>query len=55
VIWGEQDRVLSPRWAEVYVSLLRRAILCTVPGAGHMPMLESPDAVAGLITDFLER
>jgi len=55
VIWGEQDRVLSPRWAEVYVSLLRRAILRTVPGAGHMPMLESPDAVAGLITDFLER
>jgi abhydrolase domain-containing protein 6 len=53
LIWGEKDRLLSPHWADVYASLLRRVTLRTVPGAGHMPMLESPDAVAGLITDFI--
>jgi len=53
VIWGEQDRVLSLRHAEVYVSLLRRATFCRVPGAGHMPMLESPEEAARLIAEFV--
>lgn len=55
LIWGELDRLLPPRWAEAFASRLRRASLHRIAGAGHMPMLETPEAVAGLIMDFVER
>ena len=53
LVWGDEDRLLASHWADVYASLLRRATLRRVPGAGHMPMLEDPDAVAGLIAEFV--
>jgi pimeloyl-ACP methyl ester carboxylesterase len=55
LIWGGEDRLLSPRWADSYLSLLRRATLRLVAGAGHMPMFEAPEEVAALIADFIER
>ena len=53
LIWGDADRLLSPRWADEYVSRLRRASVHPVAGAGHMPMFEKPEAVAALIADFI--
>jgi pimeloyl-ACP methyl ester carboxylesterase len=55
LIWGEQDRLLPPRWADAFASRLRRAEVRRIAGAGHMPMLEEPDAVADLIADFVDR
>jgi len=55
LIWGELDRLLPPRWAEAFASRLRRASLHRIAGAGHMPMFERPETVAGLIADFMER
>ncbi len=54
LIWGEHDRLLSPDWAQAFASRLRRASVHRIAGAGHMPMLETPEAVAGLITDFVD-
>ncbi len=55
LIWGEHDRLLPPCWAEAFAARLRRVSVHRITGAGHMPMLEAPEAVAGLITDFVER
>jgi pimeloyl-ACP methyl ester carboxylesterase len=53
LIWGEEDRLLPPRWAEVFASLMPRASLHTIPQAGHMPMLEKPVEVAQAMDRFL--
>ena len=55
VIWGENDRLLSPRWAPRYIELLPRAGLRVVPECGHAPMLEKPGETAALIGEFLDR
>ncbi|MGO9309424.1 MAG: alpha/beta fold hydrolase [Spirochaetia bacterium] len=55
LIWGECDRLLPPRGAEAFAARLRHASVHRIDGVGHMPMLESPEAVAALITDFVER
>ncbi|HET6451705.1 MAG TPA: alpha/beta hydrolase [Spirochaetia bacterium] len=55
VIWGKEDRLLPPRWAEPFTSLLPRVSLELVPGAGHMPMFEKPAEVAQAMTRFLSR
>jgi pimeloyl-ACP methyl ester carboxylesterase len=55
LIGGEDDRLVpvaamrqvaarNPRWESVIL-----------PGVGHTPMLEVPDAVAGIIQDWLDR
>jgi pimeloyl-ACP methyl ester carboxylesterase len=53
VIWGEEDRLFPPHWANGFVSRLRRATLRVVPETGHMPMLEAPEKVAGLMAGFM--
>jgi pimeloyl-ACP methyl ester carboxylesterase len=55
LLWGENDRLLPPRWARTFTSLLPRVTLQTIPGAGHMPMFERPREVAEKIAGFLGR
>jgi abhydrolase domain-containing protein 6 len=55
VIWGENDRLLSARWAPRYIELLPRAELRMLPECGHAPMLEKPEQTALLIAEFLGR
>lgn len=55
VVWGEKDRLLSPRWAPRYIELLPRAELAVVPECGHVPMLEKPRLTAVLIAEFVGR
>jgi len=54
LLWGENDRLLPPKWGNVFASLLPRATLQTIPETGHMPMLERPAEVAEKIARFLE-
>jgi pimeloyl-ACP methyl ester carboxylesterase len=55
LIWGERDRLLPPHGAEAFAARLRHATVHRIAGAGHMPMLEAPEEVAVVITDFAER
>ena len=53
VIAGELDRVDPPiRLRTELLTRIPQAVMHVLPGTGHLSMLESPDAVAGLIAEF---
>lgn len=51
VVWGDED-ALAPR-AEQDRMVGVGADLAVVPGAGHLSVLERPEAVAPIVVDFL--
>ncbi len=53
VIWGENDRVLLPSAAKVFVDGIPGATLSLMPHTGHAPMIEHPEETARLVTDFV--
>jgi len=53
VICGEEDRLTPLRSSEYLHREIAGAHLVTVPGAGHMVMLEAPDAVNEAMARFL--
>jgi pimeloyl-ACP methyl ester carboxylesterase len=55
VICGIDDLVTPPKYAEYLHSQINGSQLQLVPAAGHMVMLEQPDAVSRGIEAFLDR
>jgi len=55
VIAGDQDRLIPAHLAQELVDGLPQAEFHLIPGAGHMLMLEKPDVIAQLISDFMRR
>ncbi|MFN3822600.1 MAG: alpha/beta fold hydrolase [Pseudorhodobacter sp.] len=53
VLAGAEDMVVSPRRQGFMVDLAPTARLKTIEGAGHLPTLESPDAVTHAMRAFL--
>ncbi len=53
VVWGERDRMLTVRDAEVFASLIPDARLVIFEDTGHMAMLERPAAFNALLEEFL--
>ncbi len=53
LIWGGEDRLVPPIYAEDFLRHIPGARIETVEKAGHAPHLEQPAAVAGLVCDFL--
>ena len=53
LIFGEHDRMVSPRNGQNLRDQIPGARLELVPDAGHMVMLEQPDGVATLLADFI--
>jgi pimeloyl-ACP methyl ester carboxylesterase len=54
IIWGEQDGLVKPAYADDFHKLIRGSRVELVGNAGHMAPLEQPAVVAGLIRDFLK-
>lgn len=46
VVWGTQDRVLSPAAAERYLTAMPNAQVIRMDGIGHLPMVEAPARTA---------
>ena len=46
IVWGEQDRALNVGSAAVLHKLLPRSQVITIPGVGHLPMIERDGQVA---------
>ena len=53
VVWGDDDRVVSPLAGRRYGAAIASARVVTIPGAGHLAHLEAPDAVLAEIVPFL--
>jgi pimeloyl-ACP methyl ester carboxylesterase len=53
LIWGQDDRLVPPVYAEEFARRLARTRTETVKDAGHAPHLEQPDTVVRLVQGFL--
>ena len=52
VVWGMKDPYVPVRFAAEYARALPRAELLELPGAGHWPWLDRPDALERIV-DFV--
>lgn len=55
ILLCQKDWLVPPkRYSRVYLESLPEATVATLPGVGHVPMLENPDLVAELIRSHIE-
>ena len=55
LVCGSADRMMPPNRSEYLRDQIEGAQLHILEGAGHMVMIERPDEVAGLLTEFLDQ
>jgi pimeloyl-ACP methyl ester carboxylesterase len=53
ILAGAEDHLTPPRLARTLADGIPGARLVEIPGAGHFPQLETPEAVSGAIRTFL--
>ena len=46
VVWGDRDRLVSPRLAARTAATIPRARLLMLPAVGHVAQIEAPETVA---------
>jgi pimeloyl-ACP methyl ester carboxylesterase len=49
---GGADRIVTPAFGKEYAASIPGAAFQVLPGAGHMPQLETPDATAEAVATF---
>jgi pimeloyl-ACP methyl ester carboxylesterase len=54
IIWGKQDGVTSPKSVEVLQKLLPNSTVHLIDQCGHVPQLECPEILAGILNKVLE-
>ena len=54
ILWGDEDRFAPPVYAQDFSRLIRGSEVVLMPNAGHLLMLEHPDAFAGAVSSFLK-
>ena len=52
-IWGDRDTVTPLQQGEQLVALVPRGRLEVMPGVGHIPQIESPDAFNAILVRVL--
>jgi pimeloyl-ACP methyl ester carboxylesterase len=52
-VWGERDRLISVRDADVFAELIPNSRKVIFADTGHMSMLERPVAFNELLEEFL--
>lgn len=55
VLCGADDEMTPPRYAQYLAAQIPNASVMIIPNAGHMVMLEQPQAVAVAVMNFLPR
>lgn len=53
IVWGEKDGLIPPVYGPLFQKSIRGSQLVTIPNAGHVPMVEQPDAFVQAVTSFL--
>jgi pimeloyl-ACP methyl ester carboxylesterase len=54
VVWGDDDKIVPRSAGELYARSLPKARFETVAASGHCVDMEQPDALARLVTSFVE-
>ena len=55
LLWGRQDAVIDPSALDLYAARMPQASKVLVDDAGHMSLMEQPDAVAAAVTALIEQ
>jgi pimeloyl-ACP methyl ester carboxylesterase len=55
ILFGDRDRLINPSAAKTFHERIAGSEVVILPGIGHLPMEEAPDATAAAIADFLKR
>ena len=55
ILFGDKDRLINPSAAKTFNERIAGSEVVMLPGIGHLPMEEAPDATAAAIADFLKR
>jgi pimeloyl-ACP methyl ester carboxylesterase len=53
VVWGAEDALIPPSQGRRLAAAIPGARFVSIPGVGHAPMWERPDAFDQLVLDFL--
>ena len=54
IVWGEHDRTIPLEHGREAHAAIAGSRFETIPGSAHFPNLERPDALAGLLREFLQ-
>ncbi|GAA3580375.1 MULTISPECIES: alpha/beta fold hydrolase [Marinobacter] len=54
ILWGENDRLFAIEHGEAAVRTLPNARLCRLPEAGHLPLMDQPQAFNDAVIGFLD-
>jgi len=52
-IWGARDGIVKTKYGRAYAKLLPKSDFVSIPGAGHFPHVEKPEAFDPVLTKFL--
>ena len=52
VVWGEADRIVDPDYGRAYAAAIPGAEFLLLPETGHLPQIESPEALADAVTKW---
>ena len=52
-VWGEHDTMVSPEFGRAYAGAFPRGRFQLIPGAGHLPIREQPEATFAAVDAFL--
>jgi pimeloyl-ACP methyl ester carboxylesterase len=53
IVWGDEDKVIPPSYAERFARAVAAPTVRRVAGAGHLVDVDHPDELGGMIDDFL--
>ena len=53
IVWGNQDRIIAPEYAREFAGRIADVRVELIERAGHLPHLERPAEVAGVVRSFL--
>jgi pimeloyl-ACP methyl ester carboxylesterase len=55
VVWGEADRIGDPDYGRAFAAAIPGAEFTLLPETGHMPQIETPDALVKVVWEFAAR
>lgn len=54
VVWGEADRIGDPDFGRAFAAAIPGAQFTMLPETGHLPQIETPDALIRTVWAFAE-